>query len=74
MKRLAILFIIQTIVCAVLAVWLIQETRDGSERGQRLYEIGLRDGEIYARGQIVRAQIEQEIIDEQRSKLAKEKL
>lgn len=77
MTRLAHIFLASTIVSVTAAVLLyfalIQEAQRGSELSRQSYKNGLIDGAAYITGQIIKAQIEREIIEE-REALAKEKL
>lgn len=58
----------------MLGFALINEAVRSSEYSRQSCKIGLKDGEIYTRGQIVKAQIEQEIIQEAEAHIAEEKL
>jgi|GEM_PF-5712013 len=80
---LLVMFALQSVLLVALAVSLclaIAEAERASARGQQLYKIGLHDGELFTRGQILRAQLEREIIEENRQSgsdqaaIAKEKL
>lgn len=78
MTRLAHIFLATTLVSVLTAIVLvfalINEAARSSEYSRQSYKNGLKDGEIYARGQIVKAQIEQEIIQEAQAHIAEEKL
>lgn len=72
MKSLCIIVVAHAVVVIALAVsisWNIKQARDCSERGQELYKIGLRDGELFTRGQFLRADLEREMIQDRQTKL-----
>jgi hypothetical protein len=78
MTRLACIFLAAFIASAItailLSVALVNEAARSSAYAQQSYKNGLRDGEIYVRGEMVRAQIEREIIEEQKERMATKKL
>lgn len=78
MTRLARIFlatsIASVITAIVLAFALINEAKGRSEAVQAVYKVGLQDGETYVRGQIIKSQIEQEIIKEAEAHIAEERL
>jgi hypothetical protein len=73
-RVIAVSFFFVVIALAVSLYWNIKQARDSSARGQELYKIGLRDGEIYALNQILRAELEREIIEERQAELERENL
>lgn len=78
MTRHAHIFLATTLVsvltASVLGFALINEATRSSEYSRQSYKTGLKDGESYTRGQIVKAQIEQEILQESEAHIAEEKL
>lgn len=76
MKLLRLMWIAHGVVVVALGIsfyWNIRQAEDAKVRGQELYVIGLRDGEMFARAQILRAMIEREIIEEQEAAAAAER-
>ncbi len=73
-KLLILLAVILLLSNAITAKWAINEAARSSEYSQQSYKNGQRDAELFIKGQIIKAQIEQEIIQEAKEHLAEERL
>ena len=74
MKTTVAAFFVVVAMLGVSLYWNVRQAEEASGRGQELYKIGLRDGEIFTRNQILRADLEREIIADQQAELSREKL
>lgn len=74
LRLLVISYLAVLIMLGVSLSWNIQQAIDSGAYSQQSYKNGLRDGETFTRVQILRAELEAEIIADQRAELAKEKL
>jgi hypothetical protein len=61
-RLIAVAFFAVVLALGVSLYWNIRQAEEARVRGQELYKIGLRDGEIFTRNQIRRAELEEQII------------
>jgi hypothetical protein len=74
LRLIAWTYAIVVILLGISLYLNVKQAIDSSSYSQQSYKNGLRDGETFARNQILRADLEAQIIQDQRTAAAKEKL